>query len=167
MLLVTFLVPLVVLVTRVVAGPTVRRDSYPRISLPISRHINGNGKLDLIQRDREQSLKDDGQRRSSWTPELIVNDTTVVYGIAVGIGEPPNPCESCQLPPGIVSYIPNLDNLIIDTAGANTWVGAEQSYKITSSSVKTNDTVVRIVSHAAFARLKIEPRMHGVVRTLY
>ena len=106
MLLVAFLVPFVVLATRVVAGPTVIRDSSSRISFPISRDINPNGKLDLIQRDREHlknSVKD-GQRRSSSTPNLIVNDTGMVYVTGVGIGDPATSCESSQLPPGMVSY---------------------------------------------------------------
>jgi hypothetical protein len=150
MLLVTFLVPFVVLSTKVVAGPTVIRDSGSRISFPISRNINPNVKLDLIQRDRKH-LKNsvmDGQRRSSSTPNLIVNDTGTVYVTSVGIGEPATSCESSQLPPSIVSYMPDLDSLILDTAGANAWVGANQPYKMTSSSVKTGDSMVSIVSHA-------------------
>jgi hypothetical protein len=150
MLLVTFLVSFVVLATRVVAGPTVIRDSDSRISLSISRHINPNGKLDLIQRDRKHSKNSvkDRQRRSSSTPNLTVSDTGTVYVTSVGIGEPATSCESSQLPPGIVSYMPNLDNLILDTAGANIWVGANQPYKMTSSSVKTGNSVVSVVSSA-------------------
>lgn len=152
MLLVTFLVPFVVLAAGVVAGPTVVRDSArPRISLPISRHVNHhNGKLDLIQRDRKHSKNSvkDGQRRSSSTPNLTVNDTGIVYVTSVGVGDPATSCEYSHLPPGIVSYMPNLDNLILDTASANIWVGANQPYKMTSSSVKTSDSVVSIVSRA-------------------
>ena len=151
MLLVTFLVPFVVLAARVVASPTVIRDSGSRFSLPISRHISHNGlDLDLFQRDRKYSKYSvrGSQRRSSSTPTLIVNDTAEVYGTSVGVGEPATSCESSQLPPGIVTYMPNLDGLILDTASANIWVGANQPYKMTSSSVKTGDSVVSIVSRA-------------------
>jgi hypothetical protein len=112
--------------------------------------MNRNGKLDLIQRDRKHSKNSvkDGQRRSPSTFSLTVSDTGIVYVTSVGIGEPATSCESSQLPPGIVSYMPNLDNLILDTASANTWVGANQSYIMTSSSVKTGDSVVSIVSRA-------------------
>ena len=150
MLLVIFLVPFVVLAARVVASPTVVRDSGSRISLPISRNINHNGKLDLIQRDRKHSKNSvkDGQRRSFSIPNLTVNDTGIVYGTSVGVGEPATSCESSPLSPGIVSYMPNLDNLILDTASAITWVGANQPYQMTSSSVKTRDSVVSTVSRA-------------------
>ena len=150
MLLVTFLVPFVVLAARVMASPTVVRDSGSRILLPISRHINHNGKLDLFQRDRKQSKNSvkDGQRRSSLGLDLTVNDSVIVYVTSVGVGEPATSCESSQLPPGIVTYMLNLDNLILDTASANTWVGANQPYQITSSSERTTDSVVTIMSPA-------------------
>jgi hypothetical protein len=148
MLVIAFLVPLVVLAARVVASPTVSRDSHHRISFPLSTRINGNDKLDRVQRDRKHSRKSvkDGQRRSS-TPDFTDGDFGLFYVIAVGVGvgELHISCESCQLPPGIALYIPNLDDLIVDTAGANTWVGAEEPYKVTPSSVKTGDTVVSIM----------------------
>ena len=147
MLVAALLVPLVVLVTRVVAGPTTGRDSGSRLSLSISRQINDASKRDIIQRDRKHRKKD-GQQDSSSTPVLNVSDTGIVYVVNVGVGEPPAFCESCQLPPGMVSYLPVLDDLIIDIAGANTWVGTGLPYKMTSSSVKTGDTVVSIVSRA-------------------
>ena len=97
MVLVTFLAPLVVLAARAVASPSVSRDSYHPISFPISRRINGNGELDHIQKG--------GQRRSSSNPNLIVNDTGVVYVIDVGVGESNNICASCRLPREVVSHI--------------------------------------------------------------
>jgi hypothetical protein len=102
MLLVAILVPFVVLTTRVVAGPTVIRDPNSRISLSFSRHIESNGNLDLFQRDKKhrKNLVQDYQRRGSSTPDITVNDTAFIYLISVGIGEPPNSCESYQLPHG-------------------------------------------------------------------
>lgn len=148
MLLVTFLVPFVVLATSVVAGPTVIRDSGSRISLSISRHIDLNGELDLIQRYKKHSknFPKDVQRRGSSTPSLTVNDTGTLYVTSAGVGEPATSCELYQLPPGIVSYMSDLDNLILDTASANIWVGAYQPYQMTSSSVKTGDSVVSTAS---------------------
>lgn len=147
MLLVVFLAPLVVLAARVVASQAVSRDPHHRVSFPISRHLNGKPKPDRIQRDRKHSTKfvKDGQRRSSSTPNLVVSDTSRVYVIDVGIGEPSTTCESFQLPPNMASCIPDLDHLILDTGSANTWVGAQLPYKITSSSAKTGDTVVSIM----------------------
>jgi hypothetical protein len=150
MLLVTFFVPFVALATRIVAGPAVIRnspDSNTSFKLPISRYFNRNGKLDLIQRGSNhwKNAVNDGH---SSTPGLIINDSGMVYGTSVGVGSPPTSCESSQPPPDIVSYTHNLDNLILDTAGANTWLGANQPYKMTSSSVKTGDSVVSVVSRA-------------------
>ena len=48
----------------------------------------------------------------------------------------------------MISYMPILDELIVDTASANTWVGANLPYQVTPSSVKTSDSVVSTVSHA-------------------
>ncbi len=36
------------------------------------------------------------------------------------------------------------DTLLVDTASANTWIGAGQAYVQTGSSVQTADTVVRL-----------------------
>jgi hypothetical protein len=41
---------------------------------------------------------------------------------------------------------PVLDNLLIDTGSSNTWVGAGKAYVKTSTSVKTSDSVVVILS---------------------
>ena len=100
MLLIASLIPLVVLATGVAAGPTVIRDDS-HISLPISRHLNPNGKLGIIQRDRKRlnNLVSDGKRSSTWheTHNLPLNDTGIVYSASVGIGDPPTHCESSIL----------------------------------------------------------------------
>jgi cathepsin E len=151
MLLIASLTPLVVLATGVAAIPTVIRDNS-HISLPISRHLNHNGKLGIIQRDwkRLNNLVSDGKRSSAWheTHNLPLNDTGIVYSASVGIGDPPTHCESHQFLSGIMSYshMPISDNLVLDTGSANTWVGANKKYQVTSSSVKTGDFVVRIMS---------------------
>jgi cathepsin E len=82
------------------------------------------------------------------THNLPLNKTGIVYSASVGIGDPPTYCESYQFSPGTISYsyMPISDNLILDTGSANTWVGANKEYQVTSSSVKTGDFVVRIVS---------------------
>ncbi|SRR6266436_4045513 len=149
MLLVTSLVPLVVLVTGVVAGPPVIRDSP--ISFPITRQINHNGKIDITQRNRKHFKGRDA------TSDLTLDTTRLDYVTNIGVGEPPTMCESCQLPPGIVSYMPNLDKLVVDTASANTWVGATRNYQITQSSVKTGDYVVSILSRRIPDSAKRQP----------
>lgn len=45
-----------------------------------------------------------------------------------------------------------LDELVLDTATANTWVGANLPYVMTQNSVKTSDSVVSIVLRPGFFR---------------
>lgn len=147
MFLIASLTYLVVLATGIVAGPTVIRDDS-HISLPISRHLNHDGNLGIIQRDRSRL---NNRKRSSILDEphsLPLNNTGIVYSARVGIGDPPTYCECYQFSPGVssYSYMPISDSLILDTGSANTWVGANKEYQVTSSSVKTGDFVVRIVS---------------------
>src|SRR6266446_6981724 len=42
---------------------------------------------------------------------------------------------------------PFLDDLIVDTGSSNTWVGANKPYTKTNTSVKTDDSVVSVMSH--------------------
>ena len=79
--------------------------------------------------------------------DVPLNDSAIAYSANIGVGSSPcTYCESCQFLPGMVSYMPILDNLIIDTRSANTWVGANKPYSKTKTSVKTDDFLVRIVS---------------------
>ena len=93
-----------------------------------------------------------GQKRDSSTleetPDVPLNNTAFGYTGRIGVGKPPTFCEPYQFLPRIVSYIPILDDLIIDTGSSNTWVGANKSYIPTITSVKTSDTLVSIVSRA-------------------
>lgn len=52
-----------------------------------------------------------------------------------------------------------LDNLAVDTATANTWVGANQPYTITSTSLQTSDSVVSIVSPADGFLVELELKL--------
>jgi hypothetical protein len=105
MLLIASLTPLVVLATGVAASPTVIRDGS-HISLPISRHLNYDGNLGIIQRDRKRlnNLVSDGKRSSTLdeTHNLPLNNTGIVYSASVGIGDPPTYCECYQFSPGII-----------------------------------------------------------------
>jgi hypothetical protein len=149
MLLIASLTPLVVLATRVAAGSTVIRDSP--ISLLIPRHFNHNGNP-CRDWKRLNNLVSDGKHSSSSLDEthnLLLNNTSVVYSASVGIGDPPTYCESYQFSPRIISYsynMPIFDSLILDIGSANTWVGANKEYQVTSSSVKIGGFVVRIGS---------------------
>ncbi len=46
----------------------------------------------------------------------------------------------------MISYISISDDLIIDTGSSNTWLGANQHYKKTDTSVKTGNKVVSVMS---------------------
>jgi hypothetical protein len=153
-LLVAVLAPFVELSARVTAVPNVSRNSLLRF--PIKKHINLNnpGSSNLAQRDliRSRNLVERVQRRDSSTLEetvnapLTLNLSEGVYTASIGVGSPPTFCESCQFLPGIVSYMPISDELLVDTGSSNTWVGANKPYLATNTSVKTSNKVVSIDS---------------------
>ena len=133
------------------ADPVAIRGSPTIITLPISRklNVNANGTLDVVQRDKARQMSIAIQFDSSISssaPSAALIDNVFVYLANVGIGNPSSFCKSCQFPPGMVSYMHISDNLLVDTSSANTWVGANQPYIPTKTSMKTNDSVVSIVS---------------------
>jgi cathepsin E len=152
MLLVALLVPFVLLAACIAANPVFIRDSLVDVSVPITKHVSANNTLNAIQRDRAR-VANFASRFGASTLDIVPNvpldDYGVVFVASIGVGEPPTYCESCQFLLA-VSYIPILDQLIIDTGSANTWVGANQAYQVTKSSQKTTDSVVSIVSRADF-----------------
>ena len=104
MLLIASLTPLVVLATGVAAGPTVIRDDS-HISLPISRYLNHDGNLGIIQRDMKRL--NSGKRSSTLdeTYNLPLNNTGIVYSAPVGIGDPPTYCECYQFSPAWHNFL--------------------------------------------------------------
>ena len=141
--------PLVALATSIVADPSVARDSL--ITVPISKHINRAP--DFIKRDREhlRSLVRRGHRWQSLTvnksPDTPLNNTGGIYVATIEVGEPATKCESFQLLPRMIPYILTLDQLLVDTGSAITWVGANtgKPYVQTKSSVKTHNSAVGFV----------------------
>lgn len=167
MLPVASLAPIFLLATCVAANPVVNRGpirgSPTGITLPISRKLNvkGNETLDVVQRDkaRRMSIANQLDSTSSSSPSIGLIDNVFVYVASVGVGNPPTYCKSCQSLLGMVSYMPILDNLAVDTATANTWVGANQPYTITSTSLQTSDSVVSIVSPADGFLVELELKL--------
>jgi hypothetical protein len=147
MLLVASLAPFFLLATYVAAKPVVTRNYPSGVPLPITRHLNFNGTLNLVQKDQARVANFANQfgLSTSSTPNLPLNDDGVIYATTIGVGDPPTSCEFVDFCLAI-PYMPILDNLIIDTGSSNTWVGADKPYVKTKSSVKTSDSVVSIVS---------------------
>ena len=146
MLLVASLAPFVLLATEVAANPVVTRDSSG-FSVPISKKFHDNSTTDVVKSDRARLMSFRNQSDNSAlfsTPSVSLSDNVFSYIATVGVGSnnPPTNCESCQLPPSIVSYMHILDKLVLDTASAITWVGANQTYTVTQSSASTSDSVV-------------------------
>ena len=156
MLLVIGLAPFVVLATRVVANPLLIRESAPLMSLFISKQFNPDGKNNPVQSDliRINSLIKGNQLGSSTsndtTDELPLKDIGTDFVASIGVGNPPAYCKSCRFNvlSGMTFYmIPILDNLIVDTGSANTWVGANAPYVRTNTSVNISETVVSVMSY--------------------
>ena len=151
MLLVAALAPFVVLATTVVANLIAIRNSP--ISLPITKQINLNGTFLHPGRRYQKRWTNPVTGRQRSTSEVIdvplANFDVVNYFANIGVGDPPTYCKSCRFLPAIVSYIPILDNLIVDTGSSNTWLGANNPYNVTKTSVKTDDVFVSAVSFHA------------------
>jgi cathepsin E len=106
-------------------GPTKIRDSL--VSLPIAKRFKTNGTLHLLEHDQRRAmiLKDRGAaHRESRTQSIPAINEAVSYMVEIGVGTPPT------------KY-----SLIVDSGSSNTWLGAGKSYRKTSSSQPTNDTV--------------------------
>jgi cathepsin E len=119
------LAPFAVLATDVAANPIVARGSPTCISLAITKRLNVNGTLNVVQRDQARLAT---MAMFTWSTLASVIPVSLV-----------NFCL-------VVSYMPILDELIVDTGSSNTWVGANKAYQLTQSSEKTSDFVVSIVS---------------------
>jgi hypothetical protein len=82
--------------------------------------------------------------------ETTLDNTVFEYTISLGVGIPVTYCEPRQFLPGVVFYMSTLDDLIVDTGSANTWVGANKSYNPTATSEVYPDTFVSIVFMCGF-----------------
>ncbi|KAG9312020.1 aspartic peptidase domain-containing protein [Chiua virens] len=113
-----------------------RRDTG-KTTLSISTKINTVGVGNIVERDRAriQSLKFAPRHDPAGTgPELLnVSNGIVYYTAQVGVGTPP-------------AY----HTLLVDTGSSNTWVGANQSYTPTNSSIDTGDSVNVVYGSGSF-----------------
>ncbi|KAJ7751197.1 aspartic peptidase domain-containing protein [Mycena maculata] len=134
MVLALTLLPAILLALCVAAGP-VLDDSF--VSLPISRRFNFTGSATVVQKDlaRIQAIQ---SRKSGVSARAVISEPVsnqvVSYIAAVGIGSP------------ATTY-----QLIVDTGSSNTWVGAEQKYVVTSTSVKSTQAVAVSYGSGSFS----------------
>ena len=122
------------------ASPIVVRDSL--VTFPIARRLNSTGAANILKADqaRAKVLKARSQATKVAAVETAagkifpginvpVTNQAVIYTANVGVGTPPTNYE-----------------LIVDTGSSNTWVGANQPYVNTSSSVDTGAEVVGLIA---------------------
>ncbi|KAF8264374.1 family A1 protease [Lactarius quietus] len=128
---ITSFTTILLLVAGVAAKPVVVHKSP--VSLSFAQHFNITGARDLVKKDqaRAKHLVSIGRAQKSG----IFRDDAVV-GAAVT-----NVATFYQASVGIGSRLPLVNNLLIDTGSANTWVGAGKAYVQTSTSVQTDDSV--------------------------
>ena len=148
-LLVTALASFVVLATGVAADSP--NHDRPH-SLPITKKINTLGEYYPVKKDHRRFKHLMNQLSSSSLGEepakILLDNVGPSYVAKVGVGSPPAYCKSCvDFLSGIWSSIlwAILDELIVDTGSSNTWVGANASYRYSSSSVNTTKLVVSII----------------------
>ncbi|OBZ76214.1 Polyporopepsin [Grifola frondosa] len=110
------------------AIPLVVRDSP--VTLPFARRLNFTGSATLLEIDqaRAKALKARSQSQGKFDKSAVISvpatNQAVDYTVSVGVGTPPT------------QY-----SLLMDTGSSNTWLGAGQSYVVTSSSHDTGEAV--------------------------
>ncbi|KAI0793715.1 aspartic peptidase A1 [Fomes fomentarius] len=124
------LLPLAFAITASAGSIVQVRDDLVR--LPIAKHFNSTGGGKILSRDQARArqlyaranAQIIGDARPVPAHNVPVTNQAVIYTATVGIGSPAK------------KY-----TLIVDTGSSNTWVGANQLYKVTSTSKKTPDSV--------------------------
>ncbi|TCD68313.1 hypothetical protein EIP91_011172 [Steccherinum ochraceum] len=127
----SYLVSLATLALVVTAEPVFRRVDTPPITLQTAKRVNTTGTVNLLARDqaRAKVLKAGGSNKLAFKNAGIVSsipatNQAVDYTVQIKVGTPPT------------TY-----TVIVDTASSNTWVGSNQPYVQTSSSVQSIDQV--------------------------
>ena len=115
------------LAASIVASPTIAvRDSG--VTLPFTLRLNASGstlpELDRARAANFLSKSGSSKKHKRQSFSVDVTNTVVTYVAAVNVGSPPT------------TY-----SLLIDTGSSNTWVGANQAYTQTSTSVNTGNAV--------------------------
>ena len=150
MLLVAALTLLVVLATTVAADLNATPKSP--ISLSVTKQINRNGVIHPSQyQKRWINLVKGARRPTSEVTDVPLTDSVATTGYLanIGVGDPPIFCGPSQFLPGIVSCMPILDSLVVDTGSSNTWLGANKPYKKTKTGMKTSNFFVSALSFHA------------------
>jgi len=129
----------------------IKHDSN-KVKLPFAYKINAIGPgATLAGLDRARAASFIQSAKSKRDGESFsVTNTYVTYTANVGVGSPPTDCRSDWFnikswPLSVISVV--IDTLLIDTGSANTFIGAAKKYQPTSSSTKTNETVVSVLSY--------------------
>ncbi|KAF9041822.1 acid protease [Hymenopellis radicata] len=109
------------------------------VTLPIARRFNqGSGTMTLVQQDqaraaalkhRAKRLADSGEISKRAVINEDVDNVSFGYTASIGVGCPATNC---------------MYELIIDTGSSNTWIGASTPYTPTSSSTRTDNSIVSL-----------------------
>lgn len=132
------LLSLVVLALAVDASSIYRRVDTPLITLQTAKRVNTTGVLSLLAKDqaRAKFLKssDSAFKNAGIVSSIPATNQAVDYTVTVSVGNPPT------------KY-----TLIVDTGSSNTWVGANQAYVQTSTSVQSSDQVSVVYGFGSFS----------------
>ena len=107
MLLVVLLVPFVLLAACIAANPAIIRNYPTGVSLPITKRVDANGILSIVQRDQARVANFATQfdaSNSDTAPSVPLDYYGVAYVANIGVGDPPTSCESRQFLPGSLIY---------------------------------------------------------------
>ncbi|THH26973.1 hypothetical protein EUX98_g7218 [Antrodiella citrinella] len=124
----SYLLSFVVLALAADASSVYRRVDTSPITLKTAKRVNTTGTVDVLARDqaRAKFLKSGGKvspfKNAGIVSSIPATNQAVDYTVEIQIGNPPT-------------------TFIVDTGSSNTWVGADQSFVETSTTVQTSDEV--------------------------
>ncbi|KAG2367543.1 family A1 protease [Suillus spraguei] len=123
---------LTLLALSITGSPVEVRNS--RITLPMARRLKFSNGTKLVQQDEARLAAFKDYSTNGRCAHLPLANDYLNYIVSVGIGDPPQ----------------SVNNLIVDTGSANTWVGASTRYTPTRTSFNTRQPVGQTYGSASF-----------------
>src|SRR6267154_4731133 len=122
----------------ITASPVDVRNST--ITITISRRLNTfNGTMNILEHDEARVAALKGLPASSLDRRdgtMVILNAAIIYVATVGIGSPPSDCKlNLERKIAAANELSYADQLVVDTAGAVTWIGASKRYLETRTSV--------------------------------
>lgn len=135
---------LLIFITLTVMDASTVGTSKAKLGFMTKINHDGNQALGIVEMDRtrlQAMIHRNRHGKRSTDPSVTATNSWFIDTVQVGVGSPPTYCRwtshhfRCELNT-------TADTLIVDTGSANTWVGGDKNYVITSTSEDTGNFVV-------------------------